>query len=92
MICVENVTKMFKDVEALKDVNLNIDKGSIYGLIGSNGAGKSTLMRTICGVYKPERGTVTLDGQRIYENDAAKQDVFFILNCRDSFFCHGGRL
>ena len=50
MIKVDSITKNFDTVRSLNDVSLIIDKGSIFGLIGSNGSGKSTLLRILCGV------------------------------------------
>ena len=51
---VRNINKSFGKFQALKDVNMTIEKGSIYGLVGPNGAGKSTIIRHITGVYKPD--------------------------------------
>ena len=68
-IVIEKVRKSFdtKDgvVEALKDVNLNIDSGDIYGIIGFSGAGKSTLIRTINALEVPTSGKVLVDGEDI---------------------------
>ncbi len=47
---------------ALKDVDLRVLRGEIHILVGENGAGKSTLVRTLCGVYSPDGGSMTLDG------------------------------
>lgn len=69
MIEIKNLSKTFagrndpsKDVEALKDVNLLIPDGSIYGIIGMSGAGKSTLVRCINMLERPTQGTVIIDG------------------------------
>ncbi len=78
MIEVVNLIKEFDDLEALKGVNLHVNKGSIYGLLGSNGAGKTTLLKTLAGIYKDDKGQVTIDGDRIFENEALKQRVIFI--------------
>lgn len=47
---------------ALKDINIDIKKGEVVGLVGSNGAGKSTLLKVVSGVYKPTIGSVTCSG------------------------------
>ena len=55
-----------------------VEKGSIYGLVGPNGAGKSTILRHITGIYRPDSGTITVDGAPVYENPAVKSRVAFI--------------
>ncbi|MBS7634008.1 ABC transporter ATP-binding protein [Candidatus Bathyarchaeota archaeon] len=62
---VQNVSKRFGGVEALKDVSLEVKRGSVTGLIGPNGSGKSTLFNVITGFYKPDFGSVYFDGKRI---------------------------
>lgn len=52
----------------LKNVNMDIPKGVVVGLIGKNGAGKTTLIKTITDVYIPSKGTVTYDGLNMYDN------------------------
>ena len=76
MILLQDVVKGFGDVTALDHVNLEIRKGSIYGLLGPNGAGKSTMLRLICGVYSPDEGAVTVDGNEIFEQPEQKQRIF----------------
>jgi len=78
MIRVENLVKRFGSFEALKQISLTINPGSIYGLVGSNGAGKSTLMRCIAGIYQPEEGALTVAGEQVYENPAIKQRILLI--------------
>lgn len=68
MIQIHNVKKDFEDIEAVKNMNLTIEKGSIYGLLGSNGAGKTTLLKIIGGIYKQDSGEVFVGGEPIYEN------------------------
>ena len=53
---------MFQEFLALKDVSLKVKKGESWGLIGTNGSGKSTLLKTISGILKPYKGTVTTKG------------------------------
>ncbi len=59
------VTKHFGGVVALRDVTLEVKPAELVGLIGPNGAGKSTLLNVICGLIRPEGGTVELGGQDI---------------------------
>lgn len=84
MIKVENLKKEFDGFIALDGVNLNVKKGSVYGLVGPNGAGKSTLIRHLTGIYRQDSGTVTIDGQNVYENDEIKARIGYIPD--DIFF------
>ena len=59
---INNLEKTYKDFKAISSLNMNIEKGSIYGLIGKNGAGKTTLIRLICGLQKPSSGTYSIYG------------------------------
>ncbi len=72
MLEFQNVTKCFDGFAALDSVSLHVPKGSVYGLVGPNGAGKSTLIRCAMGIYRPEQGTITLEGAPVWENPAAK--------------------
>ena len=78
MIKVENLVKNFNGFCALDHVNMHVPKGSIYGLVGPNGAGKSTIIRHITGIYRPDMGTVLVDGAPVYENVAAKSRIAYI--------------
>lgn len=62
MIELVNVQKSFGDNEVLKNININIQDGEIYGIIGQSGAGKSTLLRCINGLENYDSGTITVDG------------------------------
>lgn len=59
----ENLCKSFRGFQALKDVNVELERGRIYGFVGANGAGKTTLMRIICGMTRADSGTVELFGE-----------------------------
>ncbi len=78
MLEVKNITKTFDGFKALDDLTLSVPRGAVYGLVGPNGAGKSTLIRHIMGVYRPDCGTITLDGQTIYENADLKSTMVCI--------------
>ena len=83
-IVVNGLCKSFDNIHALKDASTVIQKGSIFGLIGSNGAGKSTFLRLLAGIYRPDQGEILIDGDPIYENEALKQRIFYISD--DQFF------
>jgi len=59
---IENVSKSFGDTNAVKQLNLNIPQGTIYGLLGPNGSGKSTTMKMIMGLLKPDNGNIEVYG------------------------------
>ena len=78
MIELKNTLKKFDSYTALDHVDLKIEKGTAFGLLGSNGAGKSTILRLLSGIYKPEEGEVLIDGKPVYDNVEIKEKVFFI--------------
>ncbi|MDD6200496.1 MAG: ABC transporter ATP-binding protein [Firmicutes bacterium] len=84
MLEMKNVTKTFGTFRALDNLSMAVPRGAVYGLVGPNGAGKSTAIRNLTGVYRPDSGEITMDGQPIYENPALKarigsipDDIFF---------------
>lgn len=70
---IKNLSKKFKDVYVLKDINLTFESGKIYGFTGRNGSGKSVLLKIICGFYTPSTGEVLLNNYNyILNNDFPK--------------------
>ena len=63
ILTLKNITKEFHGVKALDDVTINIERGTIHGLVGENGAGKSTLIKVLAGIYQPNKGEIILDGK-----------------------------
>ena len=84
MLEVKNMTKTFGKFKALDDLSMTVPQGAVYGLVGPNGAGKSTAIRHITGIYRPDSGTVTVQGQPVYENPAVKERIGYIPD--DIFF------
>lgn len=64
-LSVAGLTVGYGAIQVLYEVSLAIDRGAIVTIVGANGAGKTTLLKTIAGVLRPWRGTITLDGQEI---------------------------
>ncbi|MGM0752142.1 MAG: ABC transporter ATP-binding protein [Bacillota bacterium] len=87
MIEIKGVSKAFEGNEIIHNISFSVQKGSIYGLLGSNGAGKTTLLKSIAGVFKPERGDIFLREQPIFENIPTKESLFFIPD-QPFFFAH----
>ena len=75
MLEMKNVTKTFGDFKALDDLTMTVPRGTVYGLVGPNGAGKSTAIRHLTGVYRPDCGEITMEGQPIYENPVLKERI-----------------
>ncbi|MFQ6106058.1 MAG: ABC transporter ATP-binding protein [Thermoplasmata archaeon] len=66
----ENIAKRFGDFEALKDINVNVEKGELFGLCGPNGAGKTTLLRILTGQLAPTKGKA-----RVLNVDAVEDPI-----------------
>lgn len=78
MLNIRCVSKKLGNKKVLDQVNLQIQDGSIFGLVGPNGAGKSTLLRILAGVIREDAGVVTWDNELIFDNPAVKKDILFI--------------
>ena len=76
LVC-ENISKQYKKKEVLHDINLTIEQGKIYGLVGRNGAGKTTLLSIMTAQNPATRGTVTCDGMPVWENQKALDHLCF---------------
>lgn len=75
---IKDISKNYKDTKALSNVNLHLEEGKIYGLLGRNGAGKSTLLNIINNRIFQDKGTVTLNGDIINNNETALSNLFLI--------------
>ena len=78
VLAVEGLTKSFPGVRALTDVRFDVRAGEVHALMGENGAGKSTLIKIVSGVYRPDAGTLRIDGQPVTlasPHDAADKGI-----------------
>lgn len=76
ILSVKNLSKTYKSgFQALKGINLDIDKGEIFALLGPNGAGKTTMISIICGIVNPSSGSVTVDGHDIITDYRAARSM-----------------
>lgn len=67
LLDIKDCTKKFGGLVAVRNLNMSLAPGSLYGLIGPNGAGKTTVFNLITGVYTPDQGSIELDGQAIHK-------------------------
>jgi branched-chain amino acid transport system ATP-binding protein len=78
LLTAKDISKRFGGVQALGDVSFTINHGEIYGLIGPNGAGKTSLFNVLTGIYVPDGGSFTFDGEpldRLKPNDVAERGI-----------------
>ena len=87
MLRSEHLYKSFRSREVIRDLNINVSDGSVYGLVGVNGAGKSTLLRMIAGVYVPDAGVILLDGEDVHRNASVRRKIAFV---PEEPFCPAG--
>lgn len=78
MIEAKRISKTFDGFKAVNDVTVTITDNNVFGLVGTNGAGKSTVLRMVAGVYKPDEGIITVDGQPVFDKMETKKKLFFI--------------
>ena len=75
---IQNLSKSIDGNVVLKNINLSIPKGSIFGIVGRNGSGKTTLFRTIASHYLMDEGIISIDGEDINKEVYLKNDIFFL--------------
>lgn len=85
MLRVDRLSKSYDKRQVLFDVQMEVEPGTVHGLVGENGAGKTTLFKCITGIYQPEQGMVTLDGEHVYENPAVKERIGYVADSNDFF-------
>ena len=79
IIEVKNITKDYGNTKALDNINLTFEPNKIYGLLGRNGAGKTTLLNLMTNKVFPTTGDITIDGDTVYENDKALNNIFYMM-------------
>ena len=78
MIEIQKISLNFDGQQVLDEVSLTVPEGRAFGLLGSNGAGKSTLLHVLSGIYKPDSGTVRIDGDNVWDNVKTKEKICFV--------------
>jgi ABC-2 type transport system ATP-binding protein len=79
VIDIENVSKIIQGVTVLNGVNLHMESGNIYGLLGRNGSGKTMLMRVLCGLVRPSEGKITIDGAQQWKDFSYPEDLGMLI-------------
>ena len=85
MIEINNLTLKLEDKNILNNINLSIDEGKIYGLIGPNGVGKTSLIKCLTGIYKTTTGEILYDGNNVYDNADVKKNIAYVAD-ENNFF------
>ena len=75
MVTVQSLTKRFDKFTALKQFNMHVNKGAIYGLVGPNGSGKTTLIKHLAGIYQPDEGSIKVNHHTVQEE---KENIVYI--------------
>jgi ABC-2 type transport system ATP-binding protein len=79
LIVAKNLTKSFGETQAVDNLNLQVQAGEIYGLVGPDGAGKTTTMRLLCGAMVPDSGEVLVGGHSMTKNpDRAREQIGYL--------------
>lgn len=79
IISIENVSKKIQGATVLDNVNLRMESGNIYGLLGRNGSGKTMLMRAICGLIRPTEGKIIIDGAQQWKDFSFPPDLGMLI-------------
>jgi ABC-2 type transport system ATP-binding protein len=85
MVEIKNISLSLENKEILHNIDLTIEKGKIYGLIGPNGVGKTTLIKCLTGIYKPSTGEVLYDGENVYNSPKVKMKLSYVAD-ENNFF------
>lgn len=78
MIEVRNLNKSFDGFQALSNVNINVPKASVYGIVGPNGSGKTTLIKHMVGILIPDQGTIKINDKEVFDNPTIKEKIAYV--------------
>lgn len=79
VIKVKHVSKVFKGQKVLEDVDLEVAKGNICGIVGRNGSGKTVLFKCICGFMRPTEGTILVEGKKVGKGNDIPENIGIII-------------
>ena len=74
-IKISNLSKKIRGAQVLTDINLELKGGTVYGVSGKNGCGKTMLMRSICGLIKPTKGEIEINGKILWKDISFPQSI-----------------
>lgn len=78
MIEVKNVSRIYEHKTVINEMNLTIQDGCMFGIVGSNGSGKSILLKMMAGILRPDSGEILVDGEPVYQNHELKKKIFYV--------------
>ena len=78
MISIEHISKRFRKLQVLDDINAYMEKGQVISLIGPNGSGKTTLIKSILGMVRPDKGKITVDGHVISGDHSYRANIGYM--------------
>lgn len=78
MISIEHISKRFRKLQVLDDINANMEKGQVISLIGPNGSGKTTLIKSILGMVRPDKGKITVEGHVISGDHSYRANIGYM--------------
>ena len=78
MIEVKNVSRIYEHKTVINEINLTIQDGCMFGIVGSNGSGKSILLKMMAGILRPDSGEILVDGEPVYQNHELKKKIFYV--------------
>jgi ABC-2 type transport system ATP-binding protein len=86
MLEIRGLCKGYQDDSyTVENIDITVQKGTVHGLIGHNGSGKTTIIKCLTGIYPPDAGTVTVDGESVYENPAVKEKIGYVADSNQMF-------
>ena len=79
LLSIDSLHKRYKNIQAVHDLNLTVEPGEIFGLVGADGAGKSTILQILCGIESPTSGKMTIDGYDVIsEPDIVRERIGYM--------------
>lgn len=78
MIAIKGIEKSFGKLQILKGINLDLEKGKVYGFLGPNGSGKTTLLKCILGLVRPDKGNISVNGFPVHNDWKYRENIGYM--------------